>query len=389
MNFSKRERVLCALELHGEPDKIPIHNSGFEKTASSYQAFLKSKEYPEDKIGLKANQERYFGLTERELAEIRFWNADCQEMDPFGDKLISKTISNPQGHPGLELNPLNGKLYAFKPQVDTGILYRWYIDGYFKTPEALRECWDRYGKPFDYIKDEINYSSKIWNDYVDFLSPHVYPMARLGVAMHEALFEGMTIARAVYYMRKNPSFVHEVMAEYLKVNLELIKRLDEVGVDIVFYYDDLGYKGSSIFSLEHFRTFILPYYKKLYEECKKRSMFIVQHSCGYIDEFLPDMTSAGLNCIQALEPAAGVNLKVLKESLGDKLAFMGGIDATHALNFGTSKEIESEVKKRIHETAHGGGYIAGLSHNVLNAPWNNILIYRAALEKFRKYPLTV
>lgn len=389
MKLSKRERVLCALELQEEPDKIPIHNAGFEKTASSYQVFLKSEEYLEHHNSIKANIKRRFGLTEEGLAEIKFWNTDCQEMDPFGEKLLSRSVTNLPDRLGLELNPLNGKLYAYKPQVDTGIQYRWYIDGYFKTPEALREIWDRYGKPIDYINEEINYSSKLWNDYIEFLSPHVYPMARLGIAMHEALFEGMTMGRVAFYMRKNPSFIHDVMSEYLNVNLELVKRLGEVGVDIVFYYDDLGYKGRSIFSLDHFREFVLPYYKKLYGECKKRSMFIVQHSCGYIDDLLPDMASAGLNCIQALEPGAGVNLKNLKDLLGDKITFMGGIDASQALNFGTLEDIKNEVKKRVQDAAFGGGYIAGLSHNILNAPWKNLLAYRAALEKFRNYPLSI
>ncbi|HEC40215.1 MAG TPA: methylcobamide--CoM methyltransferase, partial [bacterium] len=42
----------------------------------------------------------------------------------------------------------------------------------------------------------------------------------------------------------------------------MIKRLAEAGVDVVFYFDDLGFKGRSIFSLKNFQKFILPYYKK-------------------------------------------------------------------------------------------------------------------------------
>ncbi|GAH53690.1 unnamed protein product, partial [marine sediment metagenome] len=282
--------------------------------------------------------------------------------------------------------PTSGRIFKRVEQVKTGLTYVWYLDGYFRTPEILHSYWDEYGKPSECINDEVNYSPKIWEEFVKSLSPYLYPMTRLMIAMNEALFEGMTVGRVVYNMRKNPQFIHEVMEEYTKTNLEYIKRYAEAGIDVVFYYDDLGYKGRSMFSLENFRTFMLPYYKKIYQECKKHGMFIIQHSCGYIDKLLPDMVAAGLDCIQALEPAAGVDLAHLKEILGDRVSFMGGMDSTRVLSFGTPKEVEEEVKRCIKAAAIGGGYFAGPSHNILNAPWENILAFRAAIEKYRKYP---
>jgi uroporphyrinogen decarboxylase len=179
------------------------------------------------------------------------------------------------------------------------------------------------------------------------------------------------------------------MIESNKVNLEIIKRFAEAGVDIVFYMDDLGMKQRSIFSLKQFKEFILPYYKQIFQACKKNGMFVLQHSCGYIDKLLPHMVDAGLNGIQALEPAAGVDLAHLKENLGDRVAFIGGIDGSNILNFGTPKDVEEEVKRCIKAAAHGGGYFAGPSHNILNAPWENILALRAAIEKYRNYPLNL
>jgi len=209
----------------------------------------------------------------------------------------------------------------------------------------------------------------------------------LAIAMHEALFEGITIARVVYYMRKNPQFIHEVMSEYTKVNVEIAKRLCEAGVDIIRYADDLGMKGRSIFSLKQFREFILPYYKKIYQTCKKGGAFIIQHCCGYIDKLLPDMVEAGLNGIQALEPAAGVDLAHIKDTLGDKVALLGGMDSSRILSFGTPKDVEEDVKKCIKVAGKGGGYFPGPSHNILNVPWENVIALRDAMLKYRKYPL--
>lgn len=387
MVLSKRERVIRALERDDEPDKIPIYYDGFERTGTSYQYFIESAEFKENNTYIENSYSREEYRWAGNISELRFWNVDCRTMDPWRHRMKSAFVENPPDYPGTYLNPSSGRIFKRVEQVKTGLTYVWYFDGYFKTPEILHSYWDEYGKPSECINDEVNYSPKIWEEFVESLSPYLYPMARLMVAMNEALFEGMTVSRVTYHMRKNPEFIHEVMNEYTQTNLEFIKRYAEAGIDIVFYYDDLGYKGRSMFSLENFRTFMLPYYKKLYQECHKYGMFIIQHSCGYIDKLLPDMVDAGLDCIQALEPAAGVDLAHLKETLGDKLSFMGGMDATRTLSFGTPKDIEVEVKRCIKAAAVGGGYFAGPSHNILNVPWENILAFKAAIEKFRKYPL--
>jgi len=53
MVLSKRERVIRTLEHNDEPDVIPIHSLGFEKTNSAYQTFIKTDEYVENKLNIK------------------------------------------------------------------------------------------------------------------------------------------------------------------------------------------------------------------------------------------------------------------------------------------------------------------------------------------------
>lgn len=389
MTISKRERVIRTLERDDEPDMVPIHSLGFERTNSAYQTFLQTEEYKRNKLVIKNTYRRGSNNHVGDITEQRFWNADCWAMDPFAKKLDIKIVKAPPEYPNSSIEVLGGRVMALGPQVGTGLPYTWYIDGWFKTPEILYSFWDEYGRPSELLNDKVNYSPQIWDEYVESLSPYLYPMANLFMPMHENLFEGMTVARATYYMRKKPEFIRDVLNEFTKALLEMIKRLAEAGVEVAFYYDDLGMKGRTIFSIQDLQKFIIPCYKKLYQECKKHGMFIVQHSCGYIDEILPHMVDAGLDCIQALEPAAGVNLGHLKETLGDKMSFMGGMDSSRVLNFGTPKEIEEDVKRCIKAAAIGGGYFAGPSHNILNVPWENVLAFRAAIEKNRDYPLNL
>jgi hypothetical protein len=386
MSLSKRERVFRTVELDGEPDIVPIFTLGFERTSKTFLDYQNSEESKDSVswVQSKVTKLKYY------ITEQRFWNVDLNFMDPWGVGKVKRKIRKaPPEYPECRIDTLSGRLYKNVKQVETGLDYSWYIDGYFTSPEIVHSYWDKYGRPSELINDRHNYSPQIWEAFVEALSPYLYPMAWLPIAPHEALFEGMTITKVAYHMRKNPQFIHEVMSEYAKTNVEIVKRLAEAGVEIVWMFDDLGYKGHTIFSLKQLREFIIPYYKQIYQACRKRGMLIIQHSCGNIDEILPDMVDAGLNGIQALEPAAGVDLQNLKETLGDRVCFLGGLDSSRILNFGTPKDVVEEVKRGIKIAAPGGGYFVGPSHNILNMPWENVLAMRAAIEKYRKYPLNL
>ncbi len=384
MTLTKRERVFRTLALDGEPDMVPIHHLGFERTGESFQQFAKSEEKKEldTYVKTKSSRVRYY------VTEARFWNLDLQAINIFSPSIKYRTQPAPEGFPEDHyMNPISGKVYKNVQQVDTGLIYSWYVGGCFTSPEIVQHYWSRFGKPSELINDSLYYSPKKWEEFVEAVCPYFFPVPDLPLAPHEALFEGMTIGKVAYYMRKNPSFIHSMMEEYTKTNVEIANRLAEANVEVVWMYDDLGYKGQSIFSLRHLREFIIPYYKRIYETCKKHGMLIIQHSCGYIDEVLPYLVDAGLNGIQALEPAAGVDLAHLKNTLGDRICFIGGIDSSRVLNFGTPQDIEEEVKRCINAAGKGGGYFVGASHNILNTPWENVLTLRDAIEKYRKYPI--
>jgi hypothetical protein len=376
--MKKRERVLKTLELEGEPDMCPINYLGFETTGTAYQHFINSDEIDE-----------YVTIIPEagDITQQRFLNVDCYSFTPFSSVFNPPALPSPEDkHPGTILG-FTGKLKKQGRNERTGLSYGWYYGPYFTSEEIIRDVWARYGKPSSHIK-ESSYDKAFWSKVVDALEPYFYPMPSLAIAMHEALFEGCGAAALAKFARKSPGLLHEIMSEYTKVNLAAIRQLTDAGVDVIFYYDDLGQKERSILSPKAFREFILPYYKQLYDAAHRGGALIVQHSCGYIDQFLPDMVDAGLNCIQALEPAAGVNLEALKEQLGDKVAFMGGMDSTRTFCFGTPQDVADDVKKCIKAAGKGGGYIAGPSHNIMDVPWENLLMLRAALEKYRRYPFS-
>ena len=374
----KRERVLKTLQIE-EPDCCPINYLGFEHTGTAYQHFVNSDEIDD-----------YVTIIPEvgDITQQRFFNADAWCLSPYSGIWNPPQLPVPTDHAGATLG-YTGKFHRVGRNEKTKIPYSWYDGPYFKSVEIIHDVWDQFGRPSSLINENISSDPQVWQHYIEALEPFLVPMPGLAIAMHEAIFEGCGAGTLAKFFRKTPEIVHELMEEYTKVNLHTIKLLTEAGVDILFYFDDLGQRDRSILSLSQFREFILPYYKQLYNAAHKGGAFIVQHSCGFVDDFLPDMVDAGLNCIQALEPAAGVNLAALKENLGDKLAFMGGMDSSRVLNFGSPDDVEADVKKCIKAAGYGGGYFAGPSHNILNVPWENLLALRDAIEKWQYYPLIV
>ncbi|MHA1489038.1 MAG: uroporphyrinogen decarboxylase family protein [Promethearchaeota archaeon] len=384
MVLSKRERVFRTLELDGEPDMVPIFTFGFEQTGTAFQHF-KNSDYRKEYFSFVENK---FSKIKYYITQQRFWNVDLHLMDPWTtSKIKMRNRKAPPEYPDCRINTMDGRMYKTIKQVETGLSYDWYMGGYFTTPEILHSYWDKYGRPSELSNDRINYSPQVWEDFVESLAPYFYPMGYLQVEPVTSLYCGITFGRLGYYMRKKPQFIHEVMDEYTQLTIEIVKRYAEAGVDIVLLGDDLGYKEKVFFSLKNFREFILPYYKKIFQECKKNGMFFIFHSDGKIDVYLPDLVDAGINGLQSLEASAGVDLASLKENLGDRLYFIGGLDSSGVLAFGTPKDVEENVKKCIKAAGHGGGYFVGPSHDILNDPWENILAMRAAIEKYRKYPL--
>jgi hypothetical protein len=369
--MNKRERVLTALEL-GEPDKIPTFFSGFEKTATAYAEFIASDIYNRlytaiDGIG--------------DITEQRFFDTDCWVMDPF-NKIKNKTIPSPPEFHDYRLS-ITGTLKKHIKMPQSVKPFYWYTGPYFTKKELLLESWEKYGKPSERMDDTTNYSPKIWEKYCNALQNYFHPMGSLEYAIAESLIEGMGFDRFAYYTRKDPQFIHFVINEYSDANIETIKRLNEAGVEIVFYYDDLAQKGRTIFSRQQFEDFLLPAYKKLYATAKKYGMLVIHHSCGYVTPFIPDLIDAGLNGLQSLEPAAGIDLAQIKNEFGSKICLIGGLDSTQTLNFGTKEEIIENVKNCIRDAGKNGGYIIGPAHNILNAPLENVEAMVYAINKFR------
>ncbi len=139
--------------------------------------------------------------------------------------------------------------------------------------------------------------------------------------------------------------------------------------------DDYAGNASTIISPRMFRQYIKPCLARLISTIKEYNpdTAIMLHSDGAISRLLPELIDLGVDVIHPLEPLPATDIPAVKADFGDKVAFLGGIDISHAMP-GTTEQVVEEVKRRINQLAPGGGYIlAPSNHLQADVPPENVV----------------
>ena len=167
-------------------------------------------------------------------------------------------------------------------------------------------------------------------------------------------------------MYDEPEWVKDIFETYLNTSLDLCQRILDAGYEFdgIFWYDDMGYKGSPFFSPAAYRELLKPYHKKAVDWAHERGMVTELHSCGYVEPLIPGIIDAGVEMLNPLEVKAGMDPGKLKSLYGDKLAFHGGINAQLWDNIDLVKQ---EMERIIPVMKEGGGYVFASDHSIPNS----------------------
>ena len=75
-----------------------------------------------------------------------------------------------------------------------------------------------------------------------------------------------------------------------------------------------------------YHELLLPGHKKIIDYCHSLGLKVIMHSCGFIEPLLPGMIEAGIDCLEAMEVKAGMDLLRIYKEYGEKISLMGGLD---------------------------------------------------------------
>jgi uroporphyrinogen decarboxylase len=192
----------------------------------------------------------------------------------------------------------------------------------------------------------------------------------------------------------HPQKVEKLLDRLVEIHLEgLDKVLPAIDgyVQIIQMGDDLGSQTAAQISPEMYRRFFKPRHAEIYRRIKEQSSLAVfLHSCGSIEELLPDLIDVGVDIINPVQTsAARMDPAHLKREYGKDLVFWGGgCDTQVVLPTGTPDEIDAHVRDRIRTFGPGGGFVFATVHNIMaNVPPENVVALYDAVKRYRDYPL--
>jgi uroporphyrinogen decarboxylase len=164
---------------------------------------------------------------------------------------------------------------------------------------------------------------------------------------HEALLLAMAV---------DPDWVRDMVATYVEFDIlhfeELFRR--EGLPDSTWVADDLGFKLRPFMSPAMLRDLLLPGYVRLFDYLHGKGLKVILHSCGFVEPLLPELIEAGVDCLEALEVKAGMDLARIHRSHGDRLVLFGNIDI-RALEANDREWLEKELQEKILPVVRAGG----------------------------------
>ncbi len=182
-------------------------------------------------------------------------------------------------------------------------------------------------------------------------------------------------------MALDPDFSEELLERITEIQLTLIRRYIDLGVDGGYFGDDYGAQKNMLFSPKMWRQLIKPRLARLFEPFREKGLPILMHSDGQIQEILPDLVEIGLTTLNPVQPEV-LDHQWLHDNFNGQLAFYGGVSTQTVLPYGSPDEVREAVSRCRNTLAPDGtGLLIAPSHRMMaDIPMANV---EAMLEGFR------
>jgi uroporphyrinogen decarboxylase len=179
-----------------------------------------------------------------------------------------------------------------------------------------------------------------------------------------------------------PEATREFLDRVVDFNLALAgEAVRRFGIKIIATTDDVAMNAGPLFSDDCYREVIYPSFRKVIQGYKALGCLTVKHCDGDVRPLVDLWIEAGIDCLDPIDPGAGLTMRDMKTKYGDRIALKGNIDCVKTLCTGTPEEVKAEVRQAIAD-AGPSGLILSSSNTIHRGvkPEN----YRAMLDELRR-----
>jgi hypothetical protein len=144
--------------------------------------------------------------------------------------------------------------------------------------------------------------------------------------------------------------------------------------EMVFIGEDIAFNHGPMVSPAWLKRHYFPRLRRVIDTFHAHGKKVMFHSDGNLNLIMDDLVEAGIDVLNPIEVAAGMNLADLHHRYPN-LIFAGGIDVSALLPLGTPQQVKTAIVKAIEDTE--GKILIGSSTEVMNnVPLINFLTMR-------------
>ena len=325
-----------------------------------------------------------------------FWKETAQRWVDEGrlerPELISDHFGLDVRRAGGEITPMAWRLINPFADIDTGdtiveesdtwklvrngngALLRWRKDG-SGAPEHVdylvkdRKGWEEHVRPR--LLNTADYPRRIAFDRYRALREHCTRENKFFCASVVAAFDVVNELCGHQHqltgMAMDPDWVREMGDLYARISIDMLEMLfaREGLPDGLWVWDDLGFKHRPFMSPAMYGEMVFPAHKRLFDFAHSHKLPVVLHCDGFVEPLMPQLAAAGIDCLQPVEVKAGMDLLRLKRAFGERLTFIGGMDA-RVLVSNDLDLVRRELEDKVPGAMAGSGYVLQVDHSVSN-----------------------
>jgi uroporphyrinogen decarboxylase len=275
--------------------------------------------------------------------------------------------------------------YECRFSEDGRIAYDWWgvgfdtqEEGYFAAVNPLGESkdLDAYAWPDPHASHLLDHAAEtIRNDRQEhFVAPN------FGFALFERAWALRGFDTLLLEMALDPGYVEQLLDRITEIQMVLIQRFIDLGVDGGYFGDDYGAQSNMLFSPRMWRKLIKPHLARMFAPFREAGLPVMMHSDGQIADILPDLVEIGLTAYNPVQPEV-IDHARLRSTFGSRLAYYGGISTQTLLPHGSPEDVKKAVMHCVATLAPDNtGLLLAPSHRLMtDIPMENL---EAMLEAF-------
>lgn len=175
---------------------------------------------------------------------------------------------------------------------------------------------------------------------------------------------GTQMEAFAYRIADEPEKLKQEANQMVENALRLAEKYAEHGgLDGFALCSDYCFNTGPFLSPQLFAEFVTPYLAKLIAGYRDMGFYTIKHTDGNIMPILDQLIEANPHALHSLDPQGGVDMKEVKEKVGDKVCLIGNVNCG-LLQTGTKEEIIESVRYALKHGMPGGGYIFSTSNCV-------------------------